>query len=78
MNKNILKGKQSESKVMAFLKKNGPARLREIGTGCRASRGEEISWAWSVCKRLMAQGHLTKHKKGSAVFYDLLIRNGNE
>ncbi len=75
MNKNIQKGKVSEAKIMEFLKRKGPSRLREIGTGCGAAKGEEISWSFSVCKRLLAQGLIAKNKIGSTVFYDLLIRD---
>ena len=69
MNKNIQNGKDSEAKIMKFLLINGPSKLRDIGAGCNAAKGEEISWAWSVCKRLVAQGLITKRKEKSAVFY---------
>ena len=77
MNKNILKGKESENKVLSFLRKNGASRLRQIGAGCNCKEGEEISWAFSVCKRLMAQGLIGKNKVSKTVFYDLLVRDGN-
>lgn len=76
MNKNVLKGKMSESKVMEFLKRKGPSRLREIGEGCGAAKGEEISWAFSVCRRLIAQNLVAKNKVEKTVFYDLLVRDG--
>lgn len=78
MNKNIEKGKESEAKVLKFIKKSGPSRLREIGSECGASPGQEISWAFSVCKRLVAQGFLVKNKKEKTIFYDLPVRDGND
>ncbi len=77
MNKNIQRGKTSEAKILEFLRKKGPSRLREIGTACGAAKGEEISWSFSVCKRLLAQNLVAKNKVGSIVYYDLLIRDGD-
>ena len=75
MNKNIVRGKNSESKVMAFIQKKGPSRLAAIGKACKGSKGREIAWAWSVCKRLVAQGLLTKRTENKIVLYDLIVRS---
>lgn len=71
MNKNIEKGKASEAKVLEFLQKKGPSKLRDIGTGCGAVKGEEISWSFSVCKRMLTQNLVVKTKVGNSVFYAL-------
>lgn len=78
-NKNVVKGKESEAMVMAFIQKNGPSQAREIGVHCgRAKRGAEKSWAWSVCRRLVAQGSLVRRKIGQNIWYDLPVRDGGK
>ena len=75
MNKNVEKGKRSEASVMKFLSEKGASKLADIGRACGPKKTKHSAWAWSVCRRLVAQGMIARQVKGKTVLYDLLVRN---